>query len=71
MTGTGPLRLTFLSPDGNARPLVFGPEPHSASSYHRPGDEWGAGFQFGSAGCWHIHLARSDVVGDVWLEVPA
>jgi hypothetical protein len=51
--------------------LVFGPERHSASSYHRPGDEWGTGFRFETAGCWHIHLARTDTSGDVWLEVAA
>jgi len=43
MTGSGPLHVAFDAPDGTTRPLVFGPEPHDASSYRRPGDEWGAG----------------------------
>lgn len=46
------------------------PEAHAAgSSYHRPGDEWGTGFRFDASGCWHIHLARNDTTGDVWLDV--
>jgi hypothetical protein len=69
MTGSGPLRIVFTAPDGRQRPLVFGPEAHSASSYHRPGDEWGTGFRFATHGCWHIHLARDDTSGDVWLNV--
>jgi hypothetical protein len=69
MTGTGPLHVTLDAPDGTRRPLVFGPEPHTASSYHRPGDEWGTGFRFEAAGCWHIHFARTDTSGDVWLQI--
>jgi hypothetical protein len=69
MTGTGPLRVSLTGPTGHARPLVFGPEAHSASSYHRPGDEWGTGFRFTTHGCWHIHFARNDTSADVWLNV--
>jgi len=69
MTGTVPLHIVFDAPDGRPQPLVFGPEAHSASSYHRPGDEWGTGFRFMTSGCWHIHFARSDTSGDVWLQV--
>jgi hypothetical protein len=69
MTGTGPLRVVFRAPDGRAQPLVFGPEAHATSNYDRPGDEWGTGFRFRTAGCWHIHLARSDTSADIWLDV--
>jgi hypothetical protein len=70
MTGSGPLRVAFAAPDGSPHPLVFGPEAHAAgSSFHRPGDEWGTGFRFDARGCWHIHLARNDTTGDVWLDV--
>jgi len=70
MTGKGPLRVVFSGPDGQRRPLVFGPEGHPrVSTYHRPGDEWGTGFRFASTGCWHIHLARGATTGDVWLDV--
>jgi len=69
MTGHGPLRVSLFAPDGHQQPLVFGPEAHSASSYHRPGDEWGTGFRFVSHGCWHIHFARTDSSADVWLDL--
>lgn len=69
MTGTGPLRVTLIAPDGRRRPLVFGPEAHTVSNYHRPGDEWGTGFRFSSPGCWHIKLTRTTTSGDVWLTV--
>ena len=71
MTGTGPLRVTLRAPDGTVRPLVFGPDRHGASNFDRPGDEWGTGIRFGSAGCWHVHLSRTDTSGDVWLDVAA
>jgi hypothetical protein len=70
MTGTGPLRVTVAAPDGSRQPLVFGPERHSGgSSFDRPGDEWGTGIRFDTVGCRHIHLARIDASGDVWLDV--
>lgn len=69
VTGHGPLRVRVTGP-GRARvPLTFGPEPHAASTYSRPGDEWGTGYRFPRPGCWHIHLARTDVAGDVWFRV--
>jgi hypothetical protein len=69
MTGNGPLRAAFTAPDGTRKALAFGPDAHGASSYARPGDEWGTGFRFTTSGCWHIRLTRSDNVGDVWLDV--
>ncbi len=69
MTGTGPLHVTFTAPDGRRRPLALGPAAHASSDYHRPGDEWGTGFRFSAAGCWHINLTRSTTSGDVWLNV--
>jgi len=69
MTGRGPLRVSFTDPAGHRVPLAFGPEPHVASTYRRPGDEWGTGFHFSRRGCWHIHLARTETRGDVWLQV--
>jgi len=69
MTGRGALRIAFMGPDGTQHPLAFGPERHSSSNYHRPGDEWGTGFRFATRGCWHIHFARDDTTADVWLDV--
>jgi hypothetical protein len=69
MTGTGPLHITVTSPNGKRQPLVFGPEAHTVSNYHRPGDEWGTGIRFSAPGCWHIKLTRNATSGDVWLNV--
>jgi len=69
MTGQGDLAVSYFAPDGRPGVLTFGPEPHGGSTYQRPGDEWGTGFSFDAAGCWHIHLERSVGSGDVWLPV--
>lgn len=69
MTGAGDIRLTATGPDGKRSRLTFGPEPHGGSSYRRPGDEWGAGYRFGEAGCWHLRAVRGTAVADVWLVV--
>ncbi len=71
MTGTGPLHVSVTAPNGRRQPLVFGPEAHAVSSYHRPGDEWGTGFRFSTPGCWHIKLTRNSTSGDIWLNVRA
>lgn len=69
MTGQGELSVTYESPDGAPAVLTFGPVAHTGSSYDRPGDEWGTGFKFDEPGCWHIHLERTEGMGDVWIEV--
>jgi hypothetical protein len=69
MTGSGPLRLSATSPQGRAVALRWGPEPHGGSNYERPGEEWGAGYLFGSAGCWHLRAQRTQGSADVWLRV--
>ena len=71
MTGTGDLRATLDAPDGEPVPLAWGPDEHSGSNYVRPGDEWGVGYVFDRAGCWHLGFARSDTGGDVWLQIDA
>jgi hypothetical protein len=69
MTGSGPLQLSTVSPAGTAVALRWGPEAHGGSNYDRPGDEWGAGYLFTTAGCWHLHAQRTTGSADVWLEV--
>lgn len=69
MTGRGDLHLTATAAAGVRKPLAWGPEPHSGSNYHRPGDEWGAGYRFTQSGCWNLHAARDDTAADVWLWV--
>jgi hypothetical protein len=69
MTGSGPLQLSTVSPEGTAVALQWGPEAHTGSNYDRPGNEWGAGYLFTTAGCWHLHAQRTTGSADVWLEV--
>ena len=38
--------MVATGPGGRTLRPVWGPEPHSGSSYHRPGDEWGTGWTF-------------------------
>jgi hypothetical protein len=69
MTGSGPLRLTVTNPQGRPAALQWGPERHGGSNYNRPGQEWGAGYRFSTAGCWHLQARRSSESADVWLRV--
>jgi hypothetical protein len=65
VTGAGPLHVRLTRPDGSNGTLTFGPEPHSASSYHRPGDEWGTGYRFDQRGCWTITLSRTGTLDGI------
>jgi hypothetical protein len=58
MTGDGNLSMVATGPGGKTLRPLWGPEPHSSSSYYRPGDEWGTGWTFPSAGCWTIQATR-------------
>ena len=69
MTGTGDFEVHATDVDGIESRPIWGPEGHGSSSWAHPGAEIGVGFKFPHAGCWHIHLARSDAQGDVWLAV--
>jgi hypothetical protein len=72
MTGRGDAAFTAFDPQGIAQPLAWGPEFHGgqgASTYHRPGAEWGVGYTFPTAGCWRLHAERVVGSADVWLTV--
>lgn len=69
MTGSGPFTFRVSDTSGVAAPLVWGPNGHDSSNWNHPGDEVGAGLKFQSAGCWDIHVTRSDAEADLWLEV--
>jgi len=70
MTGTGPLHLSASNLDtGQVVAPWNGPEPHSSSSWHRPGDEWGTVWVFPAAGCWRITAARSNTSGSITMTV--
>lgn len=66
--GTGEATFTTRAPDGSTvAPVVI--EPHAASNWGRPGDEWGSTFEFSQPGCWQIHVTRTGNAGDLWLLV--
>jgi hypothetical protein len=71
MTGSGDFTFRVSDAAGMVVPLAWGPEGHTGSNWDHPGDEVGTGFNFPHAGCWDIHVARSDTHGDLWLQVVA
>jgi hypothetical protein len=60
MTGAGKLEMRATGPGGNEITPAWGPEGHGGSNWPRPGDEWGAGWLFPTAGCWTVHASRAD-----------
>jgi hypothetical protein len=71
MTGTGPLKLTAIGPDGGRHRLAWGPDFHQGSTWDKPGDEWGAGYVFSAPGCWDLRATRGQATANVWLRVVA
>lgn len=69
LTGDGDPQFTTIGPHGEHAHVVFGPEPHDSSNWNRPGEEWGTGFNFQTAGCWDLHVVRGKAAGDVWVVV--
>jgi hypothetical protein len=69
MTGLGDFRFRVSDAAGMVVPLAWDPMFHGGSNWDHLGDEVGTGFSFPHAGCWDIHVARSDTSGDLWLEV--
>ena len=69
LTGDGDPQFTTTGPHGEQAHVVFGPTQHSSSNWQRPGDEWGTGFNFPTAGCWDLHVSRGKATGDVWLII--
>jgi hypothetical protein len=71
MTGAGDLAMTASGPDGATTKPTWGPEMHSGSDFHRPGDEWGTGWVFPSAGCWTVAAKRDSGTAHMILRVAA
>ena len=46
-------------------------EYHGGSSWQRPGQEWGTGFNFPTPGCWTITVSRGETRGAISLDVLA
>ncbi|MGX6604422.1 hypothetical protein ACWKSP_20150 [Micromonosporaceae bacterium Da 78-11] len=71
MTGAGDLAMTATGPDGSSVTPTWGPEPHSESTFDRPGDEWGTGWVFPTAGYWTVNAARNPGSAQLTLRVAA
>lgn len=69
LTGNGAPQFTTIGPQGEHARVVFGPELHEGSNWHRPGAEWGTGFNFQTPGCWDLHVSRGKATGDVWIVI--
>ena len=69
MTGSGPLHIAAHGPHGQVVHTIWGPEAHGGSTWNRPGDEWGTGWQFPAPGCWRIHATRHHARSNIWLSV--
>lgn len=73
MTGSGPLHLSAVGPGGRTAEPSGGPDLHGPGSgpAAHPGDNWGSEWVFNAAGCWRLHAQRTDVAGNIWLDVAA
>ena len=68
MSGSGDLRIVATGPDGRTiEPIWI--ERHGDSSFQRPGDEWGTGWRFPTAGCWTFHATRPVGSGELTVRV--
>jgi hypothetical protein len=67
MTGSGTLGIEATGPGGQRIRPIWGPEVHDGSSWEQPGDEWGTGWKFPTAGCWKFTARRA--VGSGYLVV--
>ncbi len=69
MTGSGNIHFAAYNSTGRQIVPIWGPDEHGGSNWNRPGEEWGAGFNFPVSGCWDIHVMRDNAAGDLWLDV--
>ena len=42
---------------------------HESSTWERPGQEWGTGFNFPASGCWRITVTYGETKGTIALKV--
>ncbi|MGI5147586.1 hypothetical protein ACQEVC_14620 [Plantactinospora sp. CA-294935] len=70
MTGSGTFSIQATGPDGVTIEPLWGPTGHGGSTWTRPGDEWGTGWNFPVAGCWTVRASRSGgATGSALLRV--
>ena len=61
--------FSLVGPANRTAHLDWGPAFHNSSSWNRPGDEYGTGLLFPTAGCWDVHVTVGQVTGDVYVVV--
>lgn len=71
ISGSGPLKIEAQDENGIVTHPVWGPEYHVSSSWNRPGEEYGTGFNFPEPGCWTITVTHGETVGEISLQVVA
>ena len=72
ITGTGQqFSARAQHTDGTIVLPIWGPEYHGGSSWERPGNEWGTGFNFSEPGCWTLTITRGATIGEIRLDVLA
>ncbi len=70
--GTGPsFQIDAKNENGKTTLPIWGPEFHESSSWHRPGLEYGTGFNFPEPGCWTITVTSGATIGEIVLDVIA
>jgi hypothetical protein len=67
--GEGTPTVRAALDDGTTSGPIWGPEFHDSSTWERPGDEWGTGFNLPRPGCWTFTAALGDTTGEIRLEV--
>jgi hypothetical protein len=65
----GTPRFILSGPADQVGRLNWGPALHNASSWTRPGQEFGTGLLFPSGGCWKVHVTLDQLAGDVYVVV--
>jgi hypothetical protein len=61
--------FTLTGPTDQLGRLNWGPVFHDASTWSRPGQEFGTGLLFPAAGCWKVHVTVDQLAGDVYIVV--
>lgn len=70
MTGSGEkFTVEAKHEDGTVISPIWGPEQHSGSNWHRPGPEWGTGFNFPKPGCWTLTASYGTTIGEIRLDI--
>jgi hypothetical protein len=69
MTGSGDFTMSAAGPRGAAAKPSWGPEAHGGSSFERPGQEWGTGWVFPTAGCWTVNATRTQGTAQLVIRV--